>query len=151
MQARQCWTVLANKAEDQCDRIQKELADAQLRLEGLRATERRLRQLYAEYHERLTRPGAESSGMQDAINQRQFMQQLTTMIDKVLRDQSVTHQALQLCRQRMADAQREKLKMQALVEHDLHRQKTAEKLREQKLMDELAVRQFNVSHMARHA
>lgn len=151
MQARQCWTVLANKAEDQCDRIHQELAAMQQRLDGLQANERRLRQLYAEYHERLTRPGAHSQGMQDAINQRQFMQQITGLIDKVLQDQSITHQAMGQTRQRLAQAQREKLKMQALVEHDLHRQKTAEKLREQKVMDDLAVRQFNVAQMSGHA
>ena len=151
MQARQCWTVLAKKAEDQCERIQQELASLQQRLEGLQAHERKLRQLYAEYHERLTRPGAQSSGMQDAINQRQFMQQITELIDKVLRDQSICRQALMQARQKLADAQKEKLKMQSLVEHDLHRQRTAEKLRDQKLMDELAVRQFNIGHMAGHA
>ena len=48
MKARQCWTVLANKAEDQCSRIQQELTNLQQRLEGLQANERRLRQLYAE-------------------------------------------------------------------------------------------------------
>ena len=32
MQARQCWTVLAHKAEDQCERIQQELAHMQQRL-----------------------------------------------------------------------------------------------------------------------
>ena len=151
MQARQCWTVLANKAEDQCDRIQQELASIQQRLEGLMANERRLRQLYTEYHERLTRPGTQSTGMQDAINQRQFMQQITDLISKVLRDQSITRQALAQARQKLADAQKEKLKMQALDEHDLHRQRVEEKLKDQKLMDELAVRQFNVNQLAGHA
>lgn len=151
MQARQCWTVLANKAEDQCDRIRQELADIQQRLQGLQAQERRLRQLYAEYHERLTRPGAESSGMQDAINQRQFMQQITGLIDKVVQDMSNTRHAVSQTRQRLADAQKEKLKMQALVEHDLHRQKTAERLKDQRQMDELALRQFNIGQLAGHA
>ncbi len=151
MQARQCWTVLANKAEDQCERIQQELAGHQQKLEGLQAQERRLRQLYAEYHERLTRPGAESSGMQDAINQRQFMQQITGLIDKVLQDMSNTRHAMGQTRQRLADAQKEKLKMQALVEHDLHRQRTAEKLKDQRQMDELALRQFNICQLAGHA
>lgn len=151
MQARQCWTVLANKAEDQCDRIRQELADIQQRLQGLQAQERRLRQLYAEYHERLTRPGAESSGMQDAINQRQFMQQITGLIDKVVQDMSNTQHAVSQTRQRLADAQKEKLKMQALVEQDLHRQKTAEKLKDQRQMDEIALRQFNIGQVAGHA
>jgi len=146
MQTRQCWTVLANKAEDHCSRIQQELSSLQQRLDGLQANERRLRQLYAEYHERLSRPGAQSHGMQDAINQRQFMRQLTELIDKVLRDQSILHKGLKQARQQLAEAQREKLKMQALIEHDLHRQRIAQKLQEQKQMDELGLRQFHFRH-----
>ena len=151
MQARQCWTVLAHKAEDQCDRIQQELANLQQRLEGLQANERRLRQLYSEYHERLTQPGLASSGLQDALNQRQFMHQITGLIDKVLQDQSITRQAMAQTRLQLLDAQREKLKMQSLVEHDLHQQKTAEKLKDQKLMDDLALRQFNIRQLSGHA
>lgn len=151
MQTRQCWTVLANKAEDQCSRIQQELANIQQRLEVLQANERRLRQLYAEYHERLVRPGASSSGMQDAINQRQFMHQITGLIDKVLQDQSITQQALSQTRQKMAEAQREKLKMQALVEQDQQRLRVAEKMQDQKLMDELALRKFQMRETPRAA
>ena len=151
MQARQCWTVLANKAEDQCSRIKQELANIQQRLDGLQANERRLRQLYTEYHERLMRPGTQSSGMQDAINQRQFMHQITGLIDKVLQDQSITQQALSQTRQKMAEAQREKLKMQSLVEQDQQRLRLAEKQQDQKLMDELGLRQFQARQTHRHA
>lgn len=151
MQTRQCWTVLANKAEDQCSRIQQELSSLQQRLEGLQANERRLRQLYAEYHERLTRPGTASNGMQDAINQRQFMHQITGLIDKVLYDQSITDQALSQARQKLAEAQREKLKMQSLVEQDQQRLRQAEKQQDQKLMDELGLRQFQARQTHRHA
>ena len=150
-QIRQCWTVLANKAEDQCERIQQELVSIQQRLDGLQANERRLRQLYAEYQERLMRPGTVSNGMQDAIGQRQFMQQITELIDKVLRDQSITQQALQQTRARLAEAQREKHKMEALVENDLKQVRAAEKKQELKLMDELALRQFNVRQLHGHA
>jgi flagellar export protein FliJ len=144
MKARQCWTVLADKAESECGRIQQELTNLSQRLEGLQANERRLRVLYTEYHERLTRPGAESSGMQDAIGQRQFMQQIDALIEQVLRDQQVTRQALALTRQQLTDAQREKLKMQSLVEQDLNQQRTAARLLDQKTMDDLALRQFNL-------
>jgi len=89
--------------------------------------------------------------MQDAINQRQFMHQITGLIDKVLQDQSITQQALGQTRQKMAEAQREKLKMQALVEQDQHRLRVAEKVQDQKLMDELALRKFQVRETPRHA
>ena len=151
MQARHCWTVLANKAQDQCERIRQELQQLQQRLEGQQANERRLRQLYSEYHERLTQAGTASSGMQDAINQRQFMQQITTLVDKVVHDQILTRQTLAQTRQRLGLAEREKLKMQSLMEHELHRQKTAEKLQDQKLMDDLALRQFQLRQLPGHA
>lgn len=151
MQARQCWTVLARKADDECKRIQQELANMQQRLEGLQANERRLRQLYAEYHQRLTHPGQQSQGMQDTIHQRQFMQQISALLDKVLHDQSITLQAMAQTRQRLASAQQEKLKMQSLVEQDLHRQRTTEKLKDQRLMDDLALRQFQLRHQPGHA
>ena len=150
-QIRQCWTVLANKAEDQCEHIQQELVNIQQRLEGLQANERRLRQLYAEYQERLTRPGTLSQGMQDAIGQRQFMQQITGLIDKVLQDQSITRQALSQTRVRLLEAQREKLKMQALVEQDQQRQRAALNKKEQQQMDEAGLRQFQMRRLTGHA
>lgn len=151
MQARQCWTVLARKADDQCGRLQQELAHMQQRLEGLQANERRLRQLYGEYHQRMTRPDAHSHGMQDTIHQRQFMQQISALLEQVLQDQSITQQAMTQARQRLTAAQQEKMKMQALVEQDLHRQRTLEKLKDQRLMDELALRQFHLRHQPGHA
>jgi len=151
MQARQCWTVLARKADDQCSRVQQELSSMQQRLEGLQANERRLRQLYAEYQQRLTVPGQHSQGMQDTIQQRQFMQQISSLLDKVLQDQAITRQAMVQARQRLTAAQREKMKMESLVEQDLHRQTAAEKLKDQRLMDELALRQFQLRRQHGHA
>ena len=85
------------------------------------------------------------------LSQRQFMQQITELIDKVLRDQSITRQAIQQARARLAEAQREKHKMQALVENELNQAKALEKKRDLKLMDELALRQFNVRQLHGHA
>ena len=79
------------------------------------------------------------------------MQQITDLIDKVLRDQGITQQALKQTRARLAEAQREKHKMEALVENDLKQVRAAEKKQELKLMDELALRQFNVRQLHGHA
>lgn len=148
MKARQCWTVLADKAQDQCDHIQQEMSALKQRQDSLQASEERLRHLYAEYRGRVNQPGAELRGMQDAINQRHFMQQLSALLDKVVQDQFQTRQALQHTRQRWLQAEQEKLKMQALVEQDLRQQRAEQQKREQKQLDELGVRQFNLSQMA---
>ena len=144
MQARQCWTVLADKAQDQCAQIQKELAALQQREQSLRASEARLRQLHAEYRERLQPREQASLGMQDAINQRQFMQQLVALLDKVVQDLAQTELLMRHTRERWLAAEKEKLKMEALVEQDLRQQHAALALREQKQLDELGVRQFNL-------
>ncbi len=144
MQARQCWTVLADKAQDQCERIQQELRALQERQQSLLSSEERLRQLYTEYRERMNRPAGEWRGMQDAVNERQFMQQLTALLIKVAQDLEQTQQALRSTRERWLEAEREKLKMQALVEQDLRQQRAVLAAREQKQLDELGVRQFNL-------
>lgn len=151
MKARQCWTVLADKAQGQCDQIQQEMSALKLRQDSLQASEARLTQLYTEYRERINHLGSESRGMQDAINERQFMQQLTALLIKVAQDLEHTHRTLQHTRQRWLQAEKEKLKMQALVEQDLRQQRAALQQREQKQLDELGVRQFNLKTAIGHA
>lgn len=146
MQARQCWTVLANKAQDQCDRLQAEQQALQQRLQSLLASEERLKQLHGEYQARTTVLGENLTGMQDAANQRQFLQQLAALLDKVVQDQAQVRQAMARTRERQGEAERERLKMQSLVEQDLRQQQAAAQRREQKQMDELGVRQFNLRH-----
>jgi flagellar biosynthesis chaperone FliJ len=78
------------------------------------------------------------------------MQQITGLIDKVLQDQSIAHQALKLTRERTVLAQREKLKMQALVEQDQQRQRMALQKQEQRQMDEVGLRQFHFRQVTGH-
>lgn len=151
MKARQCWTVLADKAEDQCERIQQEMSALKQRQDSLQASEARLTQLYSEYRERINHPSNTTFGMQDAINERQFMQQLTALLIKVAQDLAQTQQALTHTRERWLEAEKEKLKMEALVEQDLRQQRAAAQLREQKQLDELALRQFNAQQLPGHA
>lgn len=151
MQARPCWNILSQQAEDRCAQIQQELSTLALRCEGLQANERRLRQLYGEYHARLTSLGLSSGGMQAAIGVRQFMQQIDTLLEQVQRDQLVTQQAADLCRQRLSQALRDKLKMQSLLTQDLQRQRSAQARQEQQRMDELAVGQYNLRQRHGHA
>lgn len=146
MKARQCWTVLADKAQDQCERIQTELHNLQHRLQSLQSSEQRLRQLHGEYLARSNTLGVQQTGMQDAVNQRHFMQQLTNLMNKVAQDQHQTREAMAYTRERMAQAERERLKMQALVEQDLRQQQAQAQKLEQKQMDELGLRQFNLRH-----
>ena len=84
--ARPCWTILAQKAEDKIALIQKEMVQARIRLESLKSSEQRIQKMYSEYHEGLNKSGAETVGMREAMNQRQFMSQLINLMQRVKTD-----------------------------------------------------------------
>ena len=84
--ARPCWTVLTKKAEDKIALIQNELVQARTRLESLRTSEQRVQKMYDEYRDGLNRADGQSLGMREAMNQRQFMSQLLTLMQRVKTD-----------------------------------------------------------------
>ena len=84
--ARPCWTVLADKAEDQVTAIQNELGLARQRLESLQNSQQRVQTMYDEYREKINSQSNESLGMSEAMNQRQFMSQLLVLMQRVKTD-----------------------------------------------------------------
>ena len=139
---RACWTVLAQKAQDQVSLVQAEMAQGRARLLSLKASRERLQKLYEDYQKVPANSDA-SAGMQGTMNQRQFSSQLLTLMDRVQHDLAQTESALKHCRVRLNEAERERLKMQSLVEQDLLAFNAHTKRREQRQMDDLGVLQFN--------
>ena len=139
---RACWTVLAQKAQDQVSLVQAEMAQGRARLLSLQASRERLQKLYEDYQKAPPDSDA-SAGMQGTMNQRQFSSQLLTLMDRVQHDLTQTESALKHCRVRLNEAERERLKMQSLVEQDLLAFNAHTKRREQRQMDDLGVLQFN--------
>ena len=139
---RACWTVLAQKAQDQVSLVQSEMAQGRARLLSLQASRERLQKLYEDYQKPAANSDA-SAGMQGTMNQRQFSSQLLTLMDRVQHDLTQTETALTQCRVRLNEAERERLKMQSLVDQDLLAFNSHAKRREQRQMDDLGVLQFN--------
>jgi flagellar export protein FliJ len=143
LQTRQCWTFLAQKAQDVSSQIQAELAQLQTRMQGLLDNQERLKTLYEEYRQQANAQGQEQSGMGAAMNQRQFMNQLLTLMQRVQLDvQTVKHQQDQT-RLRLLEAERERLKMTSLAEQDARNVQLNLNKREQRQIDALGVSQFN--------
>ena len=139
---RACWTVLAQKAQEQVSLIQGQLAEGRVRAIALQASRDRLQKLYSEY---LKPPesGSASQGMQETLNQRQFSTQLLTLLLRVDQDISQLTGAMAESRRELAKAERERLKMQSLVNQDLLAFNAHTRRREQRQMDEIGVLQFN--------
>lgn len=140
---RACWSVLTKKAQEQVSLIQGQLAQGRVRAQALQASRDRLQQLYSDY---LKPPeaGTASQGMQETLNQRQFSTQLLTLLLRVDQDIAQLAGAMAVSRRELAVAERERLKMQSLVDADVLAFRAQGRHREQKQMDAMGVMQFNL-------
>lgn len=142
--ARPCWTVLADKAEDQVTAIQNELGMARKRLESLQNSQQRVQTMYDEYRDKINNQSTESLGMSEAMNQRQFMSQLLVLMQRVKTDIMHTENLLLSIKERLMEAERERIKMQTLADQNAAAVQKAQNKKEQKKMDEMGVMQFNL-------
>ncbi|ALK90929.1 flagellar export protein FliJ [Limnohabitans sp. 103DPR2] len=146
--ARPCWTVLTKKAEDKIALIQNELVQARSRLESLRTSEQRVQKMYDEYREGLIRGDAQSLGMRETMNQRQFMSQLLTLMQRIKTDIMYTENAIIGIKERLMLAERERIKMQTLADQNAQAVQREENKKDQRRMDALGVMQFNLKPQA---
>ena len=141
---RPCWAVLTKKAEDKIALIQNELMQARTRLESLRASEQRVQNMYNEYRDDLNQSDKQSQGMRETMNQRQFMSQLLTLMQRVKTDIVYTENAIIGIKERMVLAERERIKMQTLADQNALAVQREENKKDQRNMDALGVMQFNL-------
>ena len=141
---RPCWTVLADKAEDQVTAIQNELGLARKRLESLQNSQQRVQTMYDEYRDKINNQSTASLGMSEAMNQRQFMSQLLVLMQRVKIDIQHTENLLLSIKERLIEAERERIKMQTLADQNAAAVQKAQNKKEQKKMDEMGVMQFNL-------
>jgi len=146
--ARPCWTVLTKKAEDKIALIQNELVQARTRLESLRTSEQRVQKMYDEYRDGLNRADGQSLGMREAMNQRQFMSQLLTLMQRVKTDILYTENTIIGIKERLMLAERERIKMQTLADQNAQAVQREENKKDQRRMDALGVMQFNLKPQA---
>jgi flagellar export protein FliJ len=146
--ARPCWTVLTKKAEDKIALIQNELVQARMRLDSLKTSEQRVQKMYDEYRDGLNRADGQSLGMREAMNQRQFMSQLLTLMQRVKTDIIYTENAIMGIKERLMVAERERIKMQTLADQNALAVQREENKKDQRRMDALGVMQFNLKPQA---
>ena len=141
---RACWSVLVKKTEDKIAALQLEISQALKRIESLEGSQSRIQSMYDDYRNRLNDSQTESQGMREAMNQRQFMAQLLTLLQRVNLDIHHTQNLLASQRERMLDLERERIKMQTLANQNAIAVQKDKNRKEQKQMDSLAVMQFNM-------
>ena len=146
--ARPCWTILTQKAEDKIALIQNELMLARQRLQSLQTSEQRIQKMYDEYRDGLTQSDTQSMGMREAMNQRQFMSQLLSLMQRVKTDILYTENAIIGIKEQLIVQERERIKMQTLADQNAMAVQREENKKDQRRMDALGVMQFNLKPQA---
>ncbi len=141
---RNCWTVLAQRAQDEASQIQAELGKTLARLESLNASKARLEKLYEDYRQQENSTNHSLQGMREVMNQRQFMTQLLSLMQRVANDVAHAEKTLTETRARLMAAERERLKMQTLADQNAQAILNLAEKRDQRHMDALGVMQFNL-------
>jgi flagellar export protein FliJ len=135
---------LTQKAEDKIALIQNEMMLARQRLQSLKTSEQRIQKMYDEYRDGLTKSDAESVGMREAMNQRQFMSQLLNLMQRVKTDIQYTENAIIGIKEQLIAQERERIKMQTLADQNAMAVQREENKKDQRRMDALGVMQFNL-------
>jgi flagellar export protein FliJ len=135
---------LVKKANDEVTQTQTDLVAALNRVDQLNASHQRLCRLYDEYRIKEQQPQTEVMGMQASMNQRQFMAQLLNLQHRVVLDISKAETLVTSLRKKRLLADMELQKMRALQEQDLLAVRHDQQKYEQRQMDELGLRQFNL-------
>jgi len=143
VQARPCWSLLAQRAEDQLELIRLEMTQANHRLNQLERSRQRLHVMYEDYSQQFNQPGSQSQGMSRSVVLRQYMSQMLSLIERVNTDMAYTQNLLAALKEKMIEAEKERIKMQTLAEKNAMELQLQSQRIEQRRMDELGTLQFN--------
>jgi len=144
MKIRNCWTVLAKKAQDEVNERIQVVTEFRKRVDHLLQSRERMSIMLADYQNKAQQKQRALQGMGDATNMRQFILQLHELLRRVNEDLESAQSRLADAQKRVQLAEQEKLKMQTLVEKDQVAVKSWERKQDQKNMDALGVTLFNI-------
>jgi len=148
MKPRECWGVLATKAEDLVALNQQRVKAARESLEKLQASKDRLLVMSEEYSQKIREKESTTQSLTDSNNARQFVLQLLQLSERLDKDITQAQAQVDLALQALRKAEQERLKMQTLVEQDLLAVQAYHRKQEQKQMDALGLTLFNTKSMA---
>jgi len=123
MKARECWPVLAKKAQDEVDAAMAVVVQIRQNIEHLQSRRQQLLDMYADYKRRIEDKQQQWHSMADTANHRQFMSHLLQLVDRIDQDLQRAHHDLTQAREAQQKADQQRIKMASLMEQDLHRVK----------------------------
>jgi flagellar export protein FliJ len=144
MKARECWPVLAKKAQEEVEAAMAVVVQIRQNIEHLQARRQQMLDMYADYKRRIEDKQQQLHSMADTANHRQFMSHLLQLVERIDQDLQRAHQELTQAREMQQKAEQQRIKMSSLMEQDQQRVKTYQLKKDQKHMDALGITLFNL-------
>lgn len=142
--AKNVWTILADKAAGATRDAQAVVNDARSKVDKLQASVAHVDRLRDDYVIRFNAAQKEAHKISDNIAYRHFLDHLQELKQKVKSQLAQTELQLADARAAHQRAQREQVKMEAMVEREERNRLQAVAKTEQRAMDEVGLRLFNL-------
>jgi flagellar export protein FliJ len=139
----QIWSLLASRAEKKAAGALAMVGGATQVLDGLVASERRVRDLHAEYARRLRDTQSESHGMAQIVLLRRYIAHIEMLQERLALSRVKAEGELAAARERYLAAEAEHKKMIKLCEREDERVRRVRQEKELRAMDAAAIAQFN--------
>jgi flagellar export protein FliJ len=144
MKPRECWPVLAKKADEGVDAAQELLVLARKKLEQLMVSRDKIIEMMHEYKLKSFEIQSRLHCMTETTNYRHFINQLQVLLQQANFQVGHAQAEVNNAKNDLIQAQLKKMKMQALVEQDLKAVQNFTRRLEQKQMDALGVTLYNL-------
>lgn len=130
------WEILVKRAQSDLERVRSELRAAQQRLHALEASLLRIDAMIGEYEQRIAALREVSRRISDEYNVRRFLDQLHAVRARAVAETSLAQREVDKIAVRVAERERERLKLEALLASEQDAARTRRSLAEQRRSDE---------------
>ena len=137
------WDVLLTKTDMEVKKIRVRVQELRDRRDRAAAQKRKLTDLIAEYHGRLSEIQARPHNLSEAASYRQFIVQIQDLLARSEAELKVADESLSLARQELINSESEKLKFESLVEREKTNIRQQENAKEIRSTEESAILQYN--------
>ncbi len=139
-----CWTVLSGRAKSKANDIQALVVQARARVTQLQGSAAHIEKLRLDYVSRYQLAQKQAHMIGDNLAYRQFLDHLHGLAERVQGQLTAALREYEAIKQSWTEAQREQVKMEAMVERDARNTAQTKAKREQKEIDAAGITLFNL-------
>ena len=139
-----CWTILADRAKSQASDAHAIVLSARAKVTQFEANAAHIKRLHDDYVARFAISQKEAHMIGDNLAYRKFLDHLQGLAHRVAAQLSAANKELADAKKYWADTERERVKMESMVEREARNTAATKAKREQRQIDETGIMLFNL-------